>query len=538
MKQIICLLFFILSQLAWSQTKSTVIITEEKIDQEINAAKDISKKDVRKTLTLSENAFKKSRKIDYKKGMLESSNIMMTKYYDMGRYKDVVELGKETEEYAKELSHYEILSNIYLLRALSYTDLGFNDESLKSFKKGLIITDKITSKNHRFYLKSLIYNGLSALSAHMNSPIDSVVFYQQKSLETVLKIDNNKEFNDQKKSGLALAYINLGKTSNALKKTKESENYFTKALEICTDKNYSGNKFLKVSVYNEFAWLYYDQKMYDKAIYYAEKGELLEKQISSPYLRRDIYEVMSKSFIDEGKKEKSSEYMHLFTRLNDSLVNAEKKSINTPAKAIKDEQSQIYSENIENMSIITLAVLISLSIITAVCWKKHEVKLHKKYLKIIQDLENKKNNELILKDNKTESKNQSEKTKNIADHTFQTLLDKLNKFEQSQKYLKKEVSRVYLANLLNTNTKYLMEVISQHTGKNFNNYINGLRINYITEKLYHDPLYREYKISYLADVCGFASREIFTTIFKKETGVSPSYFISQLRNEKSSSQNN
>jgi len=88
---------------------------------------------------------------------------------------------------------------------------------------------------------------------------------------------------------------------------------------------------------------------------------------------------------------------------------------------------------------------------------------------------------------------------------------------------------VYLANLLNTNTKYLTEIIRQHTGKNFNNYINGLRIQYITEKLYHDPKYREYKISYLAEESGFSSREIFAVTFKKETGVSPSYFIAKLQ---------
>ncbi|AZA77307.1 AraC family transcriptional regulator [Chryseobacterium sp. G0186] len=65
--------------------------------------------------------------------------------------------------------------------------------------------------------------------------------------------------------------------------------------------------------------------------------------------------------------------------------------------------------------------------------------------------------------------------------------------------------------------------------KSFNNYLNGLRINYITAKLYDTPIFREYKISYLAETCGFSSREVFAVIFKKETGVSPSYFINQLK---------
>jgi len=49
--------------------------------------------------------------------------------------------------------------------------------------------------------------------------------------------------------------------------------------------------------------------------------------------------------------------------------------------------------------------------------------------------------------------------------------------------------------------------------------------------LYEEPKHREYKISYLAELCGFSSREVFTTIFKKETGISPSYFIDHLKND-------
>jgi YesN/AraC family two-component response regulator len=88
-----------------------------------------------------------------------------------------------------------------------------------------------------------------------------------------------------------------------------------------------------------------------------------------------------------------------------------------------------------------------------------------------------------------------------------------------------------LSNSLNTNPRYLSEIIKQHKGKNFNNYLNGLRIHYITNKLYDTPVFREYKISYLAEACGFSSREVFAVIFKKETGVTPSYFISQLKKD-------
>jgi AraC-like DNA-binding protein len=66
---------------------------------------------------------------------------------------------------------------------------------------------------------------------------------------------------------------------------------------------------------------------------------------------------------------------------------------------------------------------------------------------------------------------------------------------------------------------------------NFNTYINKLRINYIVEKLKTDPNYIKYRISYLAENCGFTSHTAFATVFKNITGLTPVKFIEFLNNE-------
>ena len=71
---------------------------------------------------------------------------------------------------------------------------------------------------------------------------------------------------------------------------------------------------------------------------------------------------------------------------------------------------------------------------------------------------------------------------------------------------------------------------------NFNTYINKLRINYIVEKLKKDSNFMNYKISYLAENCGFSSHSSFATVFKSITEISPVTFIELLRNEKKNSQ--
>ena len=130
------------------------------------------------------------------------------------------------------------------------------------------------------------------------------------------------------------------------------------------------------------------------------------------------------------------------------------------------------------------------------------------------------------------------KTTSLLKESEQQLLAGLEKFETTKKFTNKDMSLSKLASQLGTNTKYLSEVINRHKLKNFNTYINELRIHYITEKIKSDPTYLNYKVSYLAEECGFSSHSSFTTVFKTIVGVSPSTFVEFVReeqNEKSDS---
>ncbi len=133
------------------------------------------------------------------------------------------------------------------------------------------------------------------------------------------------------------------------------------------------------------------------------------------------------------------------------------------------------------------------------------------------------------------SKIDTTKALNIPKETEEQLLIKLKEFENSLDFTSKEISLSRLALQFETNTKYLSELINAHKQKNFNTYINELRINYITDKLKNDPQYLQYKISYLAEDSGFSSHSVFATVFKSVTGISPTTFITILQNKQESS---
>ncbi len=126
----------------------------------------------------------------------------------------------------------------------------------------------------------------------------------------------------------------------------------------------------------------------------------------------------------------------------------------------------------------------------------------------------------------------------MTSETEAKLLELLMAFEKGTLYNSKNMSLPYLAGELNTNTKYLSHVINRHKSSDFKSYINRLRINYIVDKLIHNEKYRQYKISILADECGFSSHSKFASVFKTVTDYSPSAFIKQLETENDSFQEN
>ncbi len=119
----------------------------------------------------------------------------------------------------------------------------------------------------------------------------------------------------------------------------------------------------------------------------------------------------------------------------------------------------------------------------------------------------------------------------MPESTKQELLKKLERFESSQQFTDRNISIAVLAGKMKTNTKYLSYIINNYRNKDFNSYINELRINYIVAKIDEDNRYLNYKISYLAEECGFATHSQFTTVFKNITGLSPSIFMAYLKKD-------
>uniref|UniRef100_UPI004049ADC7 helix-turn-helix domain-containing protein n=3 Tax=Flavobacterium sp. TaxID=239 RepID=UPI004049ADC7 len=120
----------------------------------------------------------------------------------------------------------------------------------------------------------------------------------------------------------------------------------------------------------------------------------------------------------------------------------------------------------------------------------------------------------------------------INPEVVQNILKALEKFEVKNKFLKKDITLVSLAKDFETNSNYLSKVIQYEKDKNFTNYLNDLRIGYITKLMQKDTRYRNYTIKALAEEAGFATPQHFSKAFFAVHGFYPSLFLSEM-NQKS-----
>lgn len=90
-------------------------------------------------------------------------------------------------------------------------------------------------------------------------------------------------------------------------------------------------------------------------------------------------------------------------------------------------------------------------------------------------------------------------------------------------YKNANLTVVDLAEKVGFHPKRVSHTINQYADKNFNHFINGFRVNE-AKKLLLDPHYDNLTIEAVFKDAGFNSKSVFNTVFKEETGYTPTTF--------------
>lgn len=377
---------------------------------------------------------------------------------------------------------------------------------------------KIIQKNNDEILKSEILQGQIYLELSDINTRREKIELGRKYIDSARVILKGQQKNNFDEVNIYLKYQDAYNLYYA-KKYDASSKVFVELLKDC--ENYKMNEYgFMAKVY--LGKNYYQLKDYQKSLYFSESA--LRNKLPIPDYSEDFeVEALRYAYLSTkelGDKEKEKKYEALFVEKTKNLKNYERDQfISSLVNKMNAQEEEQKNNNLRKILYAVLAISVLFSLLTI---------LYSKY-------RNRKNIEIFRQkymggkqveiEHNNAKKNKKEKVAEIDKKTI-SILEKLSEFEKGNRFLEQNFSLSTLASFVNTNTVTLSSIINTHKKNNFNDYINGLRIDYIIEKMKTNPKYLNYKISYLAEESGFSSHSIFTKAFKKRTHITPSQLIS------------
>lgn len=121
-----------------------------------------------------------------------------------------------------------------------------------------------------------------------------------------------------------------------------------------------------------------------------------------------------------------------------------------------------------------------------------------------------------------EKKYQSSSLKGVEEVKLYFRLKDL--IEKDKLYLDASLNLKMVADMLNTNTKYLSQVVNHLSGRNFQFFVNAYRVEEAKTKLVNQD-YQNLTLYGIALQCGFKNKSTFYKVFKEITSFTPKDYI-------------
>ncbi len=123
-----------------------------------------------------------------------------------------------------------------------------------------------------------------------------------------------------------------------------------------------------------------------------------------------------------------------------------------------------------------------------------------------------------------ETSNTKYERSGLSTDRMQQLANRLETYiHENKPWLEPDLNLKQLAEALQCQPHHLSQVINQHFGRNFYDYINSFRVEEVKARLFNAK-YSHLTLLAIAFDCGFNSKASFNHVFKKFTGVSPSEY--------------
>lgn len=274
-------------------------------------------------------------------------------------------------------------------------------------------------------------------------------------------------------------------------------------------------------------------KQVDSALFYSKKYiESYEKTKVSKENLLMAYTIISQCYSKKSDNRNAYLYAQRSLDLIHSTEDIKNKSLHFlhdyDLDSIKAESKKIITaKNYFKFSLFIIIILLAIVVFSFYYYYKLQKEKHYRFLKIIQNLKESKKPEIntLLID-----KPELQPKQTIDKDLIEKLSSGLKKLEQKESYLDPNFKLAFVAKKLNTNTAYLSHYFNQVMQKTFSEYTQELRTHYVLKKLNDVPYFRKYTLQAIAEEVGYKDANTFVRVFKKQTGLSPNYYIEKLEN--------
>lgn len=281
----------------------------------------------------------------------------------------------------------------------------------------------------------------------------------------------------------------------------------------------------------------WDKNEKQKAIRYFENiDEVFKNQNYTHPDLRESYELLIGYYESKNDKDNQLKYIkqlvkadNIYNQSYQHLIGQIHKEYTTKdlLHIQKQLERSLFIQKYKTTLISLSAVLIL--VVSVVVYIFQQKKMKSTAQKLIREIEEMKQKKAVFEPVKIVPK-----PLQIDEEKIQRLLKDLETLEKEQKFRELDITLNKLAKDFETNSTYLSSVINTYKGKNFTDYVNGLRIDFILNELYNSD-YETLKILSLdtcAEKSGFSNRTTFSRAFKKEKGISPAIFLKELLKRK------
>ncbi|MGS2765256.1 helix-turn-helix domain-containing protein [Sinomicrobium sp. M5D2P9] len=434
--------------------------------------------------------------------------------------KKALEYLLEGERLASKAGIYEWQARACGALSSQYRESGLPEVGMRYLEKGITISEKIREEEISNEYRGLLYQEKAYYAIAENNFREAVQLeHKAGTCFILLKDDFRRNLH------LATTQKALGENYHRLHKNDSARYHYRKALDFIAGTN--GVPIQEGMVHLGLGKIFMEKNDYSLALNHLEKALGFADASGDVSLKGEVYRALSNYYKAVEDVEKYAFYNDRYLEVIDREIEARQETYSQAVNQVYKEQvktSQVYYGIIALVSLLLLVVVLFLFIN-----RKRQKEKYRKFRKILKKVRKRNPGPSIPAEKRG---NTIRETELMPEKTEKLLMNKLSRFEESGKFTERNISSSVLAARIGTNTKYLSYIINKYKGKDFNTYINELRIHYIVKKLEETPDYLNYKISYLAKECGFSSHSKFSTVFRSIIGLPPSEFMAHLREKK------